>query len=358
MKKNLPVALLGAVLATPVFAQSGVTLYGLLDAGVSRVSNQNGGSLTKLDDGVYTPSLLGFRGNEDLGGGLQALFLLETQIELGTGGIIPNTSMFWRQSYVGLSSPTLGKLTLGNQFDFMWDNLAPMLNDPAVLAGGLYNFSGGPFAKLGIPRNPTGGLDWDRTAGARAANTVKYHSPSFGGFSFGGLYGFGEGQGDRTVSAGARYDQGPLGIGAAYTEVDYRSPGTPDVTIRNWGLGGHYVFGSVIGSALVTTARNEQSGAKVHQARAGAKWNFSGPWAVGAAYMYMKGNQQLDNNHAHQIGATLSYAFSKRTLAYVQTVHQRTNAGAKAHIMGIMDPFGASSTSKQSIMRVGVQTVF
>lgn len=358
MKKNLHIALLGLVLASPVLAQGNVAIYGLLDAGVSHVSNQNGRSVKKLDDGVYTPSLLGFRGNEDLGDGLQALFLLETQIELGTGGIIPNSNMFWRQSYVGLSSSGVGKLTLGNQFDFMWDNLAPALNDPAVLAGGLYNFSGGPFAKLGIPKNLTGGLDWDRTAGARVANTVKYQSPSIGGFVLGALYGFGEGQSDRTVSAGARYERGPLGVGAAFTEVDYRIPGAPEVSIRNWGLGGHHVFGSVIGAALVTTARNEQSGAEVYQARAGAKWNFSGLWSVGAAYTYMKGNDQLDDNHAHQVGATLSYAFSKRTLAYVQGVHQKTNPEAKAHIMGVMDPAGASSTSRQSILRIGMWTTF
>jgi predicted porin len=358
MKRNLPIALLGLGLAAPAFAQGNVTIYGLLDAGVSRVSNQNGGPMTKLDDGVYTPSLLGFRGNEDLGNGMQALFLLETQLELGTGGTIPAPSMFWRQSYVGLSSPGLGKLTLGNQFDFMWDNLAPALNDPAVLAGGLYNFSGGPFSKLGIPKNLTGGLGWDRTAGERVANTVKYETPSFGGFVLGGLYGLSEGQGDRTVSAGARYSQGPLGIGAAYTKVDYRLPGVPEVSIRNWGLGGHYVFGAVIGSALVTSARNEQSGASVHQARVGAKWSFSGPWAVGAAYAYMKGNAQVDDNHAHQIGTTLSYSFSKRTLAYVQGVYQKANAGAKAHIMGVMDPLGASSTSSQSILRMGVWTAF
>lgn len=358
MKRSLPVAMLGAALALPSFAQNSVTIYGLLDAGVSRVSNQNGGPVTKLDDGIYTPSLLGFTGNEDLGGGLQALFLLETQLEVGTGGIIPTSDMFWRQSWVGLAAPKLGKLTLGNQFDFMWDNLAPALNDPAVLAGGLYNFSGGPFAKLGIPKNLTGGLDWDRTAGTRVGNSVKYQSPSFGGFALGALYALAEAQGDRTVSAGARYDRGPLGIGAAYTEVDYRIPGAAGVTIRNWGLGAHYVFGPVIGSALATSARNEQSGAQVRQARVGAKWDFAAPWSLGGAYTYMKGNEQLDHNHAHQVGATLSYAFSKRTLAYVQGIHQRTNAGARAHIMGVMDPFGASSTSRQSIFRIGMQTAF
>lgn len=356
MKKSLQIALLGLGFAAPVFAQGNVAIYGLLDAGVSYVSNQNGSSARKLDDGIYTPSVIGFRGTEDLGGGLQAMFLLESQIEMGTGGTIPPT--FWRQSYVGLSAPQFGKLSFGTQFDFMWDNIAPSLNDPAVLAGGLYNFSAGPFSKLGIPNNITGGLDWDRTAGTRAANTVKYQSPDLGGFTFGLLHGFGERQGDRTTSAGAKFQRGAMGVGAAYTEVDYRTPGAPEVTIRNWGVGGHQAFGSVMTAALVTSAKNEQSGAQVHQGRVGARWNFSGPWSVGASYGYMKGNEQLDNNHAHQIGAILAYAFSKRTLTYLQTIHQRTNSAAQAHIMGVMDPQGASSSAKQSIFRFGMWTAF
>lgn len=356
MRKNLHIALLGLGLASPVFAQGNVAIYGLLDAGVSYISNQNGRSETKLDDGIYTPSLLGFRGTEDLGGGLQAMFLLEIHVDVGTGGTLPPT--FWRQSYVGLSVPGFGKLTFGNQFDFMSDNIALSLNDPAVLAGGLYNFSAGPFSKLGIPKNITGGLDWDRTAGARVANTVKYLSPDLGGFTFGALYGFAEQRGDRTLSTGAKYQSGSTGVGAAYTEVDYRTPGAPGVTIRNWGVGGHQRIGSVMTAALVTSARNRESGAHVYRGRVGAQWNFSGPWSLGANYGYMKGNEQLDNNHAHQFGAVLIYAFSRRTLMYLQTIHQRTNSGAQAHIMGIMDPLGASSSSRQSIFRIGMWTTF
>lgn len=356
MKRIMPIALLGLGVASPVLAQGDVTIYGLLDAGVSHVSNLNGSSTTRVDDGVYTPSLLGVRGTEDLGGGVQALFVLETQLALDVGGTIPPT--FWRQSYVGLSMPSFGKLTFGMQFDFMWDNIAPSLNDPAVLAGGLYNFSGGPFAKFGIPKNITGGLDWDRTAGTRVANTVKYQSPDIGGFSFGALYGFDEKQADRTISLGGKYQSGSAGVGAAYTEVKYRNLPIPDVTIRNWGIGAHRPFGPVMTAALVTSARNEESGAQVHQARVGAKWTLSGPWSLGASYGYMKGNDELDNNHAHQIGTILSYAFSKRTLMYLQAIHQRANSGAQAHIMGVMDPRGASSSNTQSIFRIGMWTMF
>jgi len=363
-KKSLYLALLGAASVSQAMAQDApqrtinTNLYGLLDAGVSSVSNQNGKSVTRLDDGIYTPSLLGVRGDIQLDGGLQAVFTLETQIDVGSGNTIPNSSMFWRQSYIGLASEKWGTLTLGTQMDFMWDSLAPALNDPALVAGGLYNFSGGPFSALGIPKNPTGGMGWDRTEAARLNNTAKYQSPTMGGFSIGALYGFHEDDGDRSASAGMRYERGAAGFGAAYTKVDYRLPLAPEVSIRNWGVGGHYKFDSLILSALASSARNVQSGAEVRQVRMGGKWDISGPWSLGLVYSYMDGNRQLNDNHAHQVGATLSYAFLNNARVYVQGVYQKTNDGANAHIMGIMTPFGASSTSSQSIVRVGMQLGF
>jgi predicted porin len=75
------------VASTLALAQSGssVTLYGIVDAGVTRVSNVNGGSMTQLVSGVMDGSRIGVRGNEDLGGGYRAIFTLEHRLELDTG---------------------------------------------------------------------------------------------------------------------------------------------------------------------------------------------------------------------------------------------------------------------------------
>lgn len=355
MNIRTTVALLGLGMVTPVIAQNSVSIYGLVDAGITRVSNQGGAAVTKLDDGIYAPNLLGFQGNEDLGGGMAAKFLLETQFDLGTGTTIPGPDLLWRQSFISLDFKSVGSLSAGKQIDFMGDFA---LNDPAIIVGSLYAFSGGPFAKLGIPQNVTGGLDWDRTSGVSVANSLKFQSASFGGTSIGAMYGLKEGSGDRTVSAGIRYDDGPLGASAAYTKVDYATGAGTTTGIRNFGVGGHYILGSVISNALLTTAENVQTDAKVRQIRVGAKWDFSSPWSIAGSLAYAKGNAQLDNNHATQLTSTLAYAFSKRTLAYVQGVHQKTNAGGQAHLMGVMDPAGASSTSSQSVLRVGMHTSF
>ncbi len=109
---------------------------------------------------------------------------------------------------------------------------------------------------------------------------------------------------------------------------------------------------------LVTTVRNTCNGGAIAQAEVGANWLLAPAWAIGADYMYMKGNAYLDNNHAQQIIAIVDYFLSRCTVVYAETVYQRTNAGAQALISGVLDPDGTSSGPNQFIARVGVQTRF
>lgn len=83
------ILVLGALAAgsSAAFAQAGVTIYGIVDAGVSRVTGLSGGTKTSLVSGIMEGSRLGFRGNEDLGGGYRALFTMESRLEADTGGI-------------------------------------------------------------------------------------------------------------------------------------------------------------------------------------------------------------------------------------------------------------------------------
>lgn len=84
MKKLLALSSL-ALAASASLAQSSVTVYGIVDAGVSRVSGIKGGSMKFLSSGIMDGSRLGFRGNEDLGGGWRAIFTLESRLELDNG---------------------------------------------------------------------------------------------------------------------------------------------------------------------------------------------------------------------------------------------------------------------------------
>lgn len=85
MKKSAFALCTLAAAMAPVWAQSSVTVYGIADAGVSRTSGLLGGSKTHVVSGIMDGSRLGFRGNEDIGGGWRALFLIENRLELDTG---------------------------------------------------------------------------------------------------------------------------------------------------------------------------------------------------------------------------------------------------------------------------------
>jgi len=363
VKKALGI-LASLVAASPcAYAQSSVTLFGLIDAGVSYVSNEGGSKNVKFDDGVYTPNLWGFVGREDLGGGTRAVFRLVNQFSLGNGQLIGG-GIFSRDAWVGLDNDRYGRITLGNQHDFMVDSLFSVGTEIAMDLSGYYGFRNGPFTKLALPGNPTGALDWDRTGASFAIpNSVKYVTPSFAGFSFGTLYGFGNVAGsigaNNAVSFGASYDGGAFAAGAAYTNIKFGpSSGVPGTSVRNWGVGMRYTYGRLTWKELLTTVHNSFNGASIWMIESGGVWMLAPDLFTGASYTYMKGNESVDNNHAHQISAALGYLLSKRTTVYVSSVYQRASSGGHALINGIFDANGASSNENQAIVRAGLNIKF
>src|SRR6266702_8112619 len=101
MKKLNAAALTGVALAlagisNASHAQSSVTLYGILDAGITYVNNTGGSHVVKFDDGISYGNRLGFKGVEDLGGGLKAVFVLESGFHLGNGTLGFGGSEFGR----------------------------------------------------------------------------------------------------------------------------------------------------------------------------------------------------------------------------------------------------------------------
>jgi predicted porin len=349
------------------FAQSSVSIQGVIDAGVTYVNNQHGSASTLFDSGILTPTMFSIKGAEDLGGGSKAVFELTSQFDVGSGETIPaEGQIFGRTAYVGLSNRQFGTLTFGNQYDFMFETLTLGRFDGAVLFGGLYDYRQGPFAALGIPGNPTGSFDFDRMAGAtRVPDSIKYRSPTFSGVTLGALYGFGGVPGslsaNSTVSFGANFERGPVGLGAAYVEVKYPQLGNGHDGIRNFGFGAHYDFDRVLAMLLYTNTKNTASGAQIDVYKAGALWRVAGPWDFGLDYEYMKGNPVLENNRAQQVTTALQYNFSRRTTAYVEAVYQRASGDGQvteAWINGLNQPDGASSSRSQALVRIGLQTKF
>ena len=134
MKKLVLATLLAA--ATGLASAQSVTVYGIVDAGVryDGSANASDASSTKFLSGVQSTSRLGFKGSEDLGGGLKAKFNLENGFSLATGAISQNGSsggvLFDRLALVGLSSPTAGEVQLGRNTNSTFDFAAQGITDP------------------------------------------------------------------------------------------------------------------------------------------------------------------------------------------------------------------------------------
>jgi predicted porin len=206
MKKNL-IAMAAMVtlagLANTAAAQSSITMYGIVDAGLVRETGGVNGTVNKLSSGVGSVSRLGFRGTEDLGNGLSAIFTLESGFKIDSGEQDTAGTLFNRQAFMGLKSTTYGALTLGRQYTPFYVTLTTVA-DPfgTGFAGNIKNL-------FPVTGNTT-----------RASNTILYVTPSFSGFSAEVAYSPGE-QADsnsagRQVSGALAYSQGPLNVRIGY----------------------------------------------------------------------------------------------------------------------------------------------
>lgn len=216
MKKRLIATAMLGVVAGIAQAQSAVTIYGILDTSVSYTNKtllpgtKTGatGSKLSVDSGVNSGSRLGFKGAEDLGGGLKALFQLEMGFKVDTGvldgsnnGAANTSTLFRRLSVVGLSG-NFGSVLLGRQSD-----LAYQLNQ---------------WTSVGDFGGITGavGHSLDRFEGTRTNNSIRYDTTNYGGFSASAIYGMGEVPGQNAaghaLGLGGQYVRGPLALFAAY----------------------------------------------------------------------------------------------------------------------------------------------
>jgi len=231
LKKNTLAALILAGFAAAAQAQSSVTIYGLADAGLVQESGGKAGSVTKVSSGIGATSRIGFKGTEDLGDGLSAIFQLEAGYKLDTGEVDAAGALFNRQSFVGLKSTTMGALTLGRQYTPMYDALSQVA-DPfgAGYAGSAKNLM------------PSAGAD------TRTSNTVIYATPSVSGLSANVAYSMGE-QADSTkagrqVGGSLIYANGPLNARLAYNNRnnDVAATGLSTTSGRNILFAANYDF--------------------------------------------------------------------------------------------------------------------
>jgi predicted porin len=323
MKKSLVALALAGAFASAAQAQS-IEMYGIVDMGFVQESGGPAGPVTipasprppgtinKLTSGAQSGTRLGFKGTEDLGGGMKALFVLETGIAADKGGFNQANTAFARQSFIGLQSD-MGTVTMGRQYTPYF--LTMLVGDPfaAGMAGAAQNML--------MPGS-----------NIRMDNAVKYTSPIFaGGFSGEAAYGFGE-QADsdarsRQMGAYLNYSSAPVNVRLGYLRknTDIATDLIKTKEISNWILAANWdVKVAKLFAAITNNDEGENaptSGPTVRPSRAaskdyliGAQIPFNKHTFI-ASYIYKDGGTGTTGD-ANQLALGYTYTMSKRTNLY------------------------------------------
>ncbi len=307
MKKSIvALAVLGAF-AGAASAQSSVTIYGLLDMSVAK-QNKVGGF--KFLDGVpnskaYTVqqsagSRLGFRGNEDLGGGLSAQFQIEHRFSPDTG--LPAQTFWGGRSYVQLTNAGAGSVYLGRDYTpAFW----PAVKSDPFGWDGVGQIGTAAWAGYLTPNANGGAL------GVRTSNTVGVKSADFGGLTVQAAVGLSETTGlGRTNGFNVEYAGGPIYAALGYEKVSKGSFDGQGLT----SLALHYDLGVAKLMGYYATAKIGALGATSSKVYTLGVTAPVGPGKVKA--MYYRVNPEGANNNGTKFGLGYDYALSKRTGLY------------------------------------------
>jgi predicted porin len=391
--KRSALALAAFGLSMGAHAQSSVTLYGTVDAGLVYTNNQqttladgstHGHANYQLAGGNLVPSRWGLMGTEDIGGGTTVNFTLENSFLIGSGTMLQTNTLFNRNAWVGVNNPTYGALTFGRQYDPFSDYMGAYAssNSWATLYG----------SHFGDVDNLNEAFNFN--------NSIKYISPSFGGLTVGGLFSLGGVAGNFSQNKGwalaANYAQGPLSLSAGYLELNQPlqaalggtsgyigdfSCANADASycllqdaskVRIFGAGGSYSFGKANVAVTYTHTRLLQSQYFASAARAGgadvsfdiAELNTTYAVApdlqLGLAYIFNEIKPSgSESTRVHQVNLGAVYSLSKRTAVYAVAIGQVSSGaglgvdpgtGATENLAQIPNVVNADSNRQVSVV--------
>jgi len=323
------------VCATAASAQT-LTVFGVVDVNLRHIDNGGERQTLMSTDGNF-PSRLGFRGVEDLGGGLSASFWLESGINIATGALVNPNKFFHRRSTLSLSSTAWGELRLGR--DYTPTFMAYALYDPFFSAGvgAAFNVLAGPGFSNGSGAQTT----------VRADTTVQYLSPAnWGGWNAQLMHTPGD------PAIGQSYQGGRVGYAhqgfsaaASYGETDVATGSYSIAT-----LGGSQQMGAwKLSVAGLRTAHGDR---REHVKWVGVSYRTGqGEWRASLVDKQASGGG-TSGNDARQLALGYVHDLSKRTAVY-STVSRIHNRGASASVVAIGSSVagGRSSTGVEIGLR-------
>ena len=326
MKKHTLAALssvtaIAALAASSAFAQSSVTMFGVLDTSVAHIDTGTATN-TGLSSGGLASSRLGFRGVEDLGDGMKAGFWLEGGLGVDTG--TSSGFSFDRRSTISLSSNSLGEVRIGRDKTPAYLNVETFdpFNDIGVGGYGGSNMIGGTGTAVGTPEG---------SAPKRTSNGIHYLLPdTLGGFYGQVHYAFGEqasGVANDKLrdSAALRlgYKAGAVNVGLGYGEIRGGTTAA-GVDYRATNIGGSYDFKFI--KPMVLFASERGNGRRVDLLGVGLTAPLGGG-EIRASFSSFK-RKDIDNADSTKLALGYGYDLSKRTQIYGTVARVRNDGGA------------------------------
>lgn len=314
-KAALAVAALAACTSS-AWAQSSVTLYGIVDAAARYTTNANPGVAQKqLIPGGMSQSRLGVNVTEDMGGGLKALVNMEHRLNSDTGTVA--AADFWRQAWVGLQSSDFGQIRLGRQYNILFD----------VYTSTFASFRYSPYIEAYKP-------EIGMSMAARQDNMVKYLA-QFGNFYAEVQVSAGEGQSgaaaalpNKTIGGLVRYNDGKFGAGGAYLQASEQTGKKIKATV----LGVSYTDGPLYAHASWGENRFENPFTLLNQTSAAGFAASAAPGSLANVALTTRGAYTSGILGAN-IFNTASADIKKRTMIMFGATYQLTpqlNVGANA----------------------------
>lgn len=360
----LPLCALPFGSASAQASPSSVTLYGTIDVAVEKLSNGPGPTnKPNMISGGLSGSRWGIKGSEDLGGGLNAIYTLESGFDVSDGTLLQGGRLFGRQAYIGLSDKSWGQLMAGRQNTLMIDWISK------------YN----PFGNGNYSAKRVDGAFSDR-----ADNALKY-TGKFGAFSLGALYSFGwnndqdaeDSKVGRMYSAGVRYQQDGLDAAVLYHVKHANKPGlNADSNNReqriaaglSYKTGAFQVYGGYRWLKQELTTQNYTS----NMYWAGASYQVSKPATLSLALYYLDGTT-CDNLNAAACPAAqqagkdqkpwlfvlgADYQASKRTTFYATGAYALNRHDSSLSVIGGKFSENVNPGANQFGLNIGMRHSF
>ncbi|WP_367849229.1 porin [Rhodoferax sp. WC2427] len=377
MKNNIhrftltALAAFGALAAAGAVQAQNVTLYGVIDTGIETVSNTAaGGTLTRMpsNTGIFA-SRWGMRGKEDLGGGLAAVFTLESGFSPDTGAMGQGGRLFGRQALVGLSGDW-GAVTLGRQYSMLyWSMMDADIVGPSVFGVGSLDayvpnsrhdnaiVYRGKFDALSVGASYSLGRDTVNAGPSPVGTNCPGESGS-------------DAQACRAWSLMAKYDTASWGAALAYdlqhgrtltsaTDTVFGGLTSSDKTDARLSVNGYAKFGDAKLAAGLIRRDNDGSATrpKSNLWYVGASYALSPAWTVDGTVARLA-YKDVSNADSTLVAVRALYKLSKRTTVYGQLGHISNQSAVAVSVSGGATGSNPALGGSQTGTMVGINHAF